>query len=314
MKPDILYLKPFYEPTMAALEREFTVHKVWDIPNGITGIEQRCANVRAAISTTTTEVTRAHFEALPRLELLACYGPYVTLIDHAAAHEHNVVVTHTPDSTAEPVADLAMGLIVAVMRRICEADRFVRSGAWRTQLFPAATEVRGKTCGIVGMGRIGREIAKRAAAFDMKIAWQGPRAKADVPYRYVESLEQLARESDCLVVTCALTPETRNLVNARILHALGADGFLINIARGAIVDEDALIAALTEKRIAGAGLDVFRDEPNVPEALFSMDHVVLAPHMGTSTREVREERARKLLTDVRAHFAGKPLTWQYCRK
>ena len=160
------------------------------------------------------------------------------------------------------------------------------------------------------MGRIGREIAKRAAAFDMKIAWQGPRAKADVPYRYVESLEQLARESDCLVVTCALTPETRNLVNARILHALGADGFLINIARGAIVDEDALIAALTEKCIAGAGLDVFSDEPNVPEALFSMDQVVLAPHMGTSTREVREERARKLLTDVRAHFAGKPLTWR----
>ena len=149
MKPDILYLKPFYEPTMAALEREFTVHKVWDIPNGITGIEQRCANVRAAISTTTTEVTRAHFEALPRLELLACYGPYVTLIDHAAAHEHNIVVTHTPDSTAEPVADLAMGLIVAVMRRICEADRFVRSGAWRTQLFPAATEVRGKTCVLI---------------------------------------------------------------------------------------------------------------------------------------------------------------------
>ena len=311
MKPEILFLKPFYDPTMAELEKEFTVHKAWEIPNGVEGIKQRCTHVRAAICTTITEVTRAHLEALPKLELLACYGPYVTLIDRAAAKEHNVTVTHTPDSTAEPVADLAMGMIVAVMRRICEADRFVRSGAWRTQLFPSATEVRGKTCGIVGMGRIGREIAKRAAAFDMNIAWQGPRAKADVPYRYVAGLEQLARESDCLVVTCALTPATTNLVTARILDALGSQGFLINIARGAVVDEDALIAALQEKRIAGAGLDVFRDEPNVPEALLKMDNVLLLPHMGTSTREVREERARKLLMDVRAHFAGQPLTWAY---
>jgi lactate dehydrogenase-like 2-hydroxyacid dehydrogenase len=311
LKPELLFLKPFYDPAMAEIEREFTVHRAWEIPNGIA---RRCGNVRAAICTTTTEVTRAHFEALPRLELLACFGPYVTLIDHAAAKEHKVTVTHTPDSTAEPVADLAMGMLVAVMRRICEADRFVRTGAWRTQLFPAATEVRGKTCGIVGMGRIGREIARRAAAFDMKIAWHGPRAKADVPHRYVANLEQLAREADCLVITCALTPETRNLINAHILDALGPQGFLVNVARGAIVDEEALISALQDQRIAGAALDVFRDEPHVPEALLKMDNVVLAPHMGTSTREVREERARKLLIDVRAHFAGKPLTWQYHHK
>ncbi len=310
MKPEILFLKAFYEPAMAALEQEFIVHKLWEIPGGISGIKRTCANVRATISTTTTEVTRAHFEALPKLEINCCYGPYTTLIDMAAAKERNIIITSTPDSTAEPVADLTMGMIVALMRRICEADRFVRSGAWPRQLFPSAVEVRGKTLGIVGMGRIGREIAKRAVGFDMKIAWHGPHRKDDVAYCYVDSLEQLARESDCLVVTCALTPATRNLVDARILEALGADSFLVNIARGAIVDEDALVAALLNKKIAGAALDVFRDEPNVPDALMHMDNVVLTPHMGTSTREVREERGRKLLADIRAHFAGKPLMYR----
>ena len=310
MKPEILLLKAFYEPAMAALEREFIVHKLWTMPGGAAGIRKTAANARAAISTTTTAVNRGIFEALPKLEILCCYGPYTTLIDAAAAKERGIIITSTPDSTAEPVADLAMGMIVAVMRRLCEADRFVRSGAWPSRVFASGTEVHGKTCGIVGMGRIGREIAKRAAGFDMKIAWFGPHRKDDLAYPHVDDLEQLAREADVLIVTCALTPATRNLVDARILNALGADGFLVNVARGAIVDEDALVAALADKRIAGAALDVFRDEPRVPAELMRMDNVVLAPHMGTSTREIREERSRKLLTDIRAHFAGKPLS--YC--
>ena len=220
-----------------------------------------------------------------------------------------MAVTHTPDSTAEPVADLAMGMLVAMMRRICEADRFVRSGAWPSRVFPSGVEVRGKTCGIVGMGRIGREIAIRAASFGMSICYFGPRRKDDVTYPYFDNLESMARACDCLVVTCALTPATRNLIDARILAALGADGFLVNIARGAIVDETALVAALANKQIAGAALDVFVDEPHVPAELMRMDNVVLAPHMGTSTREVREGRSEKLLSDVHAHFAGKPLRY-----
>jgi lactate dehydrogenase-like 2-hydroxyacid dehydrogenase len=307
MKPEIVVLKAIYEPTLAALERDFIVHQSFAAPDPMAYIRRHCANVRAAISTTTTEVTRHHFDALPKLELLACYGPYYTLIDFAAAREHKVAVTHTPDSTAEPVADLAMGMIVAVMRRICEADRFVRSGAWPVRLFPSGVEVRGKTCGIVGMGRIGREIAIRAASFGMSICYFGPRRKHDVAYPYFDDLEPMALESDCLVVTCALTPATRNLVDARILEALGANGFLVNVARGAIVDERALVVALANKTIAGAALDVFVDEPNAPAELMSMDNVVLAPHMGTSTREVRDGRSEKLLTDLRAHFAGLPL-------
>jgi hydroxypyruvate reductase len=309
VKPEVVALKAFYEPALAALERDFVVHRAYAAPDPMAYLRQHCGNARAAISTTTTEVTRGHFEALPKLELLACYGPYVTLIDFAAARDHQVAVTHTPDSTAEPVADLAMGMIVAVMRRLCEADRFVRSGAWPSRVFPSGVEVRGKTCGIVGMGRIGREIAVRATSFGMKMGYSGPRRKADVAYDYFNELEAMARACDCLVVTCALTPETRNLIDARILSALGPEGFLVNVARGAIVDETALIAALANQQIAGAALDVFADEPRVPDALLRMDNVVLAPHMGTSTREVREERSRKLLLDVRAHFAGTPLTY-----
>ena len=309
MKPEIVVLKPLYEPTLAVLEREFTVYKSYTAPDPIRYIQQHCANARAAISTTTTEVTRAHFEALPKLELLACYGPYYMLIDLAAAKEFKVAVTHTPDATAEPVADLTMGMIVAMLRRICAADRFVRSGAWARELFPAGTEVRGKTCGIVGMGRIGREIAVRAASFGMKICYFGPRRKDEVHYPYYNDLEALARDADCLVVACALTPATRKLIDARILAALGATGYLVNISRGAIVDEPALVTALVNQQIAGAALDVFADEPHVPAELRQMDNVVLAPHMGTATREVREGRGEMLLQDVRAHFAGEALRY-----
>jgi len=310
MKPELLLVRPIYEPAMAELERDFTLHKPWAAPDPGAYVRQSCGNVRAAVTTTTIGFSRNDFEALARLEVLGCFGPYYELVDLAAAKERGVTVTHTPDSTAEPVADLAMGMMVAVMRRICEADRFVRAGKWPNEVFGAGREVRGKTCGIVGLGRIGREIATRAAAFGMNVCYHGPRLKDGVSYPYYADLVDLARESDVLVVTCKLTPATRNLVDARVLEALGADGFLINVARGAIVDEDALVSALAGGRLAGAALDVFREEPRVPAALLEMDNVVLAPHMGTSTREIRDERSRKLLTDLRAFFAGKPLLHQ----
>jgi lactate dehydrogenase-like 2-hydroxyacid dehydrogenase len=309
MKPELLLARPIYAPAIAELERDFTVHKPWVARDPRAYVRESCGKVRAAVTSTAIGFSRAEIEALPKLEIVGCYGPYVDLVDLAAAKERGVAVTHTPDSTAEPVADLAMGMVVAVMRRICEADRFVRAGKWPAGVFEAGREVRGKTCGIVGLGRIGREIAARAAAFGMKIRYHGPRLKDGVAWPYHADLQSLARESDVLVVTCRLAPETRNLVDARVLDALGKDGFLVNVARGAIVDEDALIAALQAGRIAGAALDVFRDEPQVPAALMKMDNVVLAPHMGTSTREIRDERSRKLLSDLRAFFAGRPLSY-----
>jgi hydroxypyruvate reductase len=311
MRPDVLLMLPIYAPAMAELEREFTVHKPWEAADRGAFVARVGPGIRAAITTTSKGFDSGDFEPLPNLELLACYGPYVNLLDLQTARQRRVSVSYTPDSTAEPVADLAMGLVVAVMRRLNEADRFVRAGRWPKEAFAAGRDVHHKTLGIVGFGRIGQELAARAAGFGMTVVYHGPRAKPDLPHAYEPDLEQLARRADCLAVTCALTDATRNLVDERILQALGPDGFLVNVARGAIVDEQALVDALAQGRIAGAGLDVFSDEPNVRAELLAMDNVVLAPHIGTSTRENREERMNKLMANLRAHFAGRPMPFAW---
>lgn len=307
MRPEILVLVPIYAPTLAALEREYSVHKLWTARDPDALVKEISGRIRAVVTTGSSGIESRLFEALPRLEIIGCFGTPHGAVDLALAKRRGVAVTNTPDSITGDVADLAMGMIVAVMRRIVEADRFVRAGRWLSGLLPPGSGLGGKTCGIIGLGAIGREIAKRAEAFGMSVCYHGPRRKEGVAYAYYPELENLARESDCLVVACRSTPETRNLVNARILDALGPEGYLVNIARGPIVDEQALIAALKDRRIAGAALDVFWDEPRVPVELTMMEEVVLAPHIGSTTREVREERGRKLLANLRAHFAGQPL-------
>jgi lactate dehydrogenase-like 2-hydroxyacid dehydrogenase len=305
-KTDLLLLRAVYEPAMLELEREFTVHKLWRAADPAQMLKEVGPRIRALVTPGIIGFTRAHVEALPKLEIIAMFGGNPTL-DIAPARERGIPVTNTPDSITEAVADLAIGLMVASMRRICECDRFVRSGKWPTTVPPVGREVRGKTCGIVGLGRIGAGVARRAEACGMTVRYQGPRRKPDVAYPHHEDVLSLARASDCLVVTCPSTPATRNLIDGKVLDALGPEGFLVNVARGAIIDEDALIAALTDKRIAGAGLDVYRDEPQVPAALLALDNVVLTPHVGSTTFEVREERKRKLLANLHAHFAGQPL-------
>jgi lactate dehydrogenase-like 2-hydroxyacid dehydrogenase len=307
MKPEILVLVPIYAPTLAALEREYIVHKLWTARDPDALVKEVSASVRGAVTTGSSGMNSSLVEALPRLEIIGCFGTPRGTVGLAAAKGRGVIVTNTPDSISADVADLAMGLIVAVMRRIAEADRFVRAGRWLSGLLPPGSGLGGKTCGIIGLGAIGRGIAKRAEAFGMSVCYHGPRRKEGVAYAYYPELAGLARESDCLVVACPATPQTRNLVDARILDALGPDGYLINIARGPIVDEQALIAALREKRIAGAGLDVFWDEPRIPAELAGMEQVVLAPHIGSTTREIREARGVTLLANLRAHFAGKPV-------
>jgi len=307
MKPQVLVLVPIYAPTLAELEHEFTVHRLWEARDANALLKEVSGNVRAVVTSGSSGIAAELIEALPKLEIIGCFGNPRGTVDLALTKRRGVVVTNTPDSITADVADLAMGLIVAVMRRIAEADRYVRAGRWLSGLLPPGSGLGGKTCGIIGLGAIGSGIAKRAEAFRMTVRYHGPRRKEGVGYAFDPDLERLARESDCLVVACPSTPQTRGLVNARILDALGADGYFVNIARGPIVDEQALIAALRERRIAGAGLDVFWDEPRVPAELFAMDQVVLAPHIGSTTREVREERGRKLLANLRAHFAGKPV-------
>jgi lactate dehydrogenase-like 2-hydroxyacid dehydrogenase len=306
-KPAILVLTRIYAPTLAALEEEYTVHNLWTAVDRDAFLREVGSKIRAVVTTSLTGFQRSQFEALPKLELIACFGIGHGAIDLTAAKERGVTVTNTPDSIAESVADLGMGLIIAVMRRICETDRFVRAGKWRKSLPPLGRELSGKTCGIVGLGKIGRGIARRAEAFGMSVCYYGPREKQGVSYAYYADLEALAKRSDCLVVTCPATPRTRNIIGAHILEALGPEGSLINVARGAIVDENALIAALKNGGIAGAGLDVFWDEPNVPPELLEMEQVVLVPHIGSSTLEIRERRGAHLLANLNSHFSGEPV-------
>ena len=306
-KPEIVVTVPIYAPTLAELEREFTVHKLWTASDPDAFMQEVSGRVRGAVTTGLLGFSRSRFAALPKLEIVACFGTPQGTVDLAVAKKRGVVVTNTPDMITETVADLAMGLLVTVMRRICESDRFVRAGKWLKAAAVPGREVHGKTCGIVGLGRIGRAIARRAEAFGMSVCYHGPREKQDAAFPYYPDLESMARKADCLVACCPLTPASRNLIDARILEALGPDGFLVNVARGPVVDEAALLAALGSRRIAGAALDVFWDEPRVPAELLAMEHVVLVPHIGSSTWEIREERGRKLLANLRAHFAGRPV-------
>lgn len=306
-KPDILITVPLYAPALAALEAEFAVHRLWTAQHTEVFLARVADRVRGAVTTGLDGFSRSRMEALPRLEIVACFGTPRGTIDLDAAEERSVIVTNTPDAISDSVADLALGLVVAVMRRICEADRYVRAGHWRHKPMAPGTGLGGKICGIVGFGRIGREIAKRVQAVGMSVQYHGPRPKSDAPYPYHADPESLARACDCLILSCPETAETRGMINGRVLDALGPSGYLVNVARGAVVDEPALITALAAGRIAGAGLDVYWREPDVPAALLDMDNVVLVPHMGSTTREIREARGAMVLASLRAHFAGQPV-------
>jgi len=307
VKPELLVVTPIYPPTLAVLEREYILHKLWLAEDPKVFLADVAARVRGVVTVGSVGLAPGLIESLPRLEIVGCFGTPHGTVDLAAAAARGVVVTNTPDSITESVADLAIGLVIAVMRRICETDRFVRAGKWLAGLPPMGTGLGGKTCGIVGLGAIGRSVARRAEACGMAVCYHGPREKPGVAYPYYADLEEMARRADCLMVTCWLTPETRGLIDSRILEALGRGGFLVNVARGPVVEEAALIAALKNGRIAGAALDVYWDEPSVPAALLGMDNVVLVPHIGSSTLEVREARGEKLLANLQAHFAGQPV-------
>jgi len=228
-------------------------------------------------------------------------------VDVAAARERGIAVTHTPNVLNDEVADLAMALVLAVSRRLVEADRYVRTGAWAKGPMPLARKVSGARMGIVGLGRIGNAIARRAEAFGMSIAYTARAEKADAPYPYFATAEALAREVDFLVVITPGGAATRKLIDAKVLAALGKKGYLVNVARGSVVDEPALVEALRAGTIAGAGLDVFENEPNVPAELLALDNVVLTPHVGSATWQTRQAMADLSFGNLQAHFAGKPL-------
>lgn len=308
-KPEIAVITPIYAPTLAKLEQEYTVHKLYAASDRDALLREIGPRVRAMVTTGFVGFHKADLDPLPRVELVACFGNGHKTYDMAAARERGIVVTNTPDPTSETVAELAIALLLDVSRRVAESDRYVRAGRWTggPGSFGLGRTVMGKRCGIVGLGNIGRGVARRAEALGMSVSYHGPREKHGVPYRYCASLRDMARDADALIVTCPLTEHTRGMVDATVLDALGADGFLVNVGRGPIVVQEALVQALREKRIAGAALDVYWNEPEVPAELVSMENTVLVPHLGSSTREIREERGAKLIANLAAHFAGQPV-------
>ncbi|RZU01064.1 2-hydroxyacid dehydrogenase [Rivibacter subsaxonicus] len=247
---------------------------------------------------------------LPNLKMISSFGVGLDRLDLAAARARGIAVGYTPDVLNDCVADLGIALMLDVARRVSEADRFVRRGAWAVPgqaSFPLGRKVSRARLGIVGLGRIGQTIAKRATGFEMDIRYHSRRPVADAPWRHEPALVELARWADYLIVITAGGAGTRHLVNTEVLDALGPDGFLINVARGSVVDEAALVKALVERRIAGAGLDVFDSEPNVPPALFELENVVLLPHVASATRETRQAMADRVVDNLAAFFAGRAL-------
>ena len=245
--------------------------------------------------------------SLPKLEIISTNSVGFDATDVVAAHKRGVIVTHTPDVLTDDVADLAITLMLMICRRIGEAERHAREGKWPQGPMGLGTTFRNKKLGIVGLGRVGTAVAKRAAGFDTQISYTDLYVKTGAPYPFVPKLLDLARDSDILLVSCFGGPATRGLINAEVLDALGPDSFLINVARGTIVDEPALVRAVQERRIKGAGLDVFLDEPHIPEALLSMDNVVVTPHIASGTEETRRAMAGLVVANIRAHFSGRPV-------
>lgn len=305
-KPEVVLLHRIYAPALAELQARYSVHKLWLAPERAAMLREIAPRVRAAVTTGLVGCDAATMDALPKLEIIATFGAPRPSLDFEAARARGIICTNTPDQITEAVADLALGLMIDVMRGVTRGDRFIRAGLWEKELARPGYEVRGKRCGIVGMGSIGQFVATRVQAFGMAVQYHGPRRK-DVPFPYCENLEALARAVDVLIVCCPLVRETRGLITAAVLDALGPQGFLVNVARGPVVDEAALTQALRDKRIAGAGLDVYWDEPRVPQVFREFDNVVMSPHIGAHTGEVIVERGRKVLANLAAHFAGQPV-------
>ena len=287
-------LLPWLEDQLA---QRFDVVK---LPPGdnLAWLRQNGARFTAAVTSAKFGFARDIVDALPNLKVISSFGVGYETFDLAQMRSRGIQVGYTPDVLNDCVADTAMGLVINVARRNAQADRFVREGRWLQGHFPLTTRVSGKKLGIVGLGRIGKVVARRASGFDMEIRYHNRKPVEGVDYGYETSLLDLARWADFLVVVAAAGESSRGLISAEVLDALGPEGFLVNVARGSVVDEKALVQALKDKRIAGAGLDVYEDEPNVPPELFALDNVALLPHVASNTHETRRAMAQRVLDNL----------------
>ena len=285
----------------------YDVLRLWEAENADDLIEARGNEVRAVLTMGHGKVDAAMIDALTNLEMISVMGVGYDGVDVRHALAKGAPTTNTPGVLSAEVANLAIGLVLAVTREIPKADAYVRDGRWLKADLPLNRTIVGRPVGVVALGGIGLAVADRLTALGAHVTWTGPRPKPNAAYPYEPDIARLAEQSDGLVLCCPGGPATRHLVNRKVLNALGPDGWIVNVARGSVIDEQALVEALMAKRIWGAVLDVFEEEPKVPTALFDLDNVVLQPHQASATIATRNAMADLAVENLDLHFSGKPL-------
>ena len=301
MKKTVLQMQGIYPPKQAELEAMYNI-----VPYAA-GMDLSGLDCEIIATTGGRGVEAAVMEKLPKLKLVACFGVGVDAIDLAYCKAKGIVVSNTPDVLTEDVADLALALLLSSMRSITLGDKYVREGKWLKGAMPLTQSLQGMKIGIVGMGRIGQAIAKRCLAFNTTVAYQGPRRKNELSFEYFESAVELAKWADVVIAACPGGASTKNIISRQVLEALGSQGTFVNIARGSVVEQDALVELLASGKLGSAGLDVFADEPRTPEALWALDNVVLMPHVASATHGTRSAMGKLTLDNIAAFVAGKPL-------
>lgn len=306
MNIDILLTQPVPAPIDAQLQALYNVHRLYETANPDELLTRHGRTIRAVVTGGAKGLSNALMDRLPALQVIAISGIGTDAVDLAHAARRGVQVTTTPGVLTDDVADMGMGLLIMTLRDLGTGDRIVRAGQWGSVVQPLARKVTGIRLGIVGLGRVGHAIARRAQAFDMSIHYTDLHEQPGSGYHFVPDLIELARQSDVLMLA-ASADQGRAIITAPVLEALGPEGYLINVARGKLVDEQALINALSTRTIAGAGLDVFADEPHVPVALRALNNVVLQPHRASATEQTRLAMGEIVLANLQACFAGAPL-------
>ncbi|PRD53645.1 2-hydroxyacid dehydrogenase [Phyllobacterium myrsinacearum] len=306
-KQPVLVLGPLMPYLLAELEKRYAVEKLYAEKDALKFLQENAGRFRAAVTSTFTGITADMIDLLPQVEIISSFGVGTDSLDVAYANSRGIRVANTPDVLNEDTANMALLLLLAATRDLVKNDRFVREGRWaRGESAPLASGIEGKRVGLVGLGRIGSVIAQKLLAFGCDVAYHTRSRKPDAPYTYYDNLVDLARDSAALIAILPGGEATRGVISREVLQALGPDGTFVNVARGTVVDEAALVELLQSGELGRAGLDVFADEPNVPEALFKLDNVVLQPHMGSATLETRRAMADRVVTNLEDYFAEKP--------
>ena len=304
-KPEILLPGPMMPFVEEQLDTAFQVHRLAKAANKDALIAEVSPRVRGIAYSSHMPLDGAFMQRLPKLEIVSSFGVGYDSIDAKWAGGHGIVVTNTPDVLTDEVADTAVALLLMTARELPQSERYLRAGKWLEKAYPLTATLRDRKIGIVGMGRIGKAIARRLEAFGLPIVYHSRNPAAGVAWRHYSDLKAMAHDVDALIVITPGGSATKHMINAEVLKALGSNGILINVARGSVVDETALIEALRNRTIYSAGLDVFADEPRVPKELIEMEHIVLLPHVASGSHYTRRAMGQLVVDNLKSWFAGK---------